>query len=408
MMLNEVRVGAMEERFAGKHILLGVSGSIATYKAVGLASTLTQQGATVDVIMTDSAIKMVQPLSFQAITHRQVLNDMWSMLAETEIGHVTLAKEADALLVAPATANTIAKLALGFADNYLTTTALALRGRLLVAPAMESGMWLNPVTRAHVASLRARGAWIIEPEVGHLASGASGVGRLASEPQILDALDRALSQGDLRGLRLVITAGGTREAIDPVRYISNHSSGHMGYALAEVAARRGATVTLISGPVALAPPAGVRFQAVESAREMEAAVLEAIREADGLLMAAAVADYRPAEIAERKIKKSEEDLAIRLVRNPDILLSVREAKQPGLVVVGWAAETDNLLTNARDKLERKGLNLIVANPVPQSFGGNLVQATLVTSAAHEPLPPLSKRHLADRILDELVKMMNDE
>ncbi|MGH2541848.1 MAG: bifunctional phosphopantothenoylcysteine decarboxylase/phosphopantothenate--cysteine ligase CoaBC, partial [Ardenticatenaceae bacterium] len=263
--------------FDGKHILLGVTGSIATYKAVALASRLTQDGAVVDVIMTEAATKMVQPLSFQAITHRPVLTDMWSLLAETEIGHVTLAKEVDALLVAPATANTIAKLALGFADNFLTTTVLALRGALVIAPAMESGMWEHPATQEHVATLRARGAWIVEPESGHLASGARGVGRLAGEGPILAMLEQALGPDDLRGARIVITAGGTREAIDPVRYISNHSSGRMGYALAEAAARRGATVTLISA-ASLEPPFAVILERVESTNDMEAAVLAAIRE----------------------------------------------------------------------------------------------------------------------------------
>lgn len=395
-------------RFAHKHILLGVSGSIATYKAVGLASRLTQGGATVDVIMTEAATRMVQPLSFQAMTHRQTLTDMWSLLAETEIGHVTLAKRADALLVAPATANTITKLALGFADSYLTTTALALRGALVIAPAMESGMWEHPATRAHIATLRERGSWIVEPEAGYLASGASGVGRLASEERILATLEQALGPNDLRGLRVVVTAGGTREAIDPVRYISNHSSGKMGYALAEAAALRGATVTLVSGPVALEPPIGVTLQAVASAQEMEAAVLAAIQDADVLLMAAAVADYRPAEVAAQKIKKTDSDLTIPLTRNPDILMAVKEAQQAGLVVIGWAAETQNLLVNAGDKLRRKGAHMIVANPVPQTFGGDLVQATLVRPEGYEELPPLSKRELADRILDEVKTIRTDD
>jgi phosphopantothenoylcysteine decarboxylase/phosphopantothenate--cysteine ligase len=388
-------------RFANKHILLGVTGSIATYKAVALASRLTQAGATVDVMMTEAATKMVQPLSFQAITHRPVLTDMWSLLAETEIGHVTLAKEADALLVAPTTANTIAKLALGFADNYLTTTALALRGALVIAPAMESGMWEHPATLAHMAVLRGRGAWVVQPDAGYLASGATGVGRLAPEEHILATLEQALGPNDLLGLHIVVTAGGTREAIDPVRYISNHSSGKMGYALAEVAARRGANVTLISGPVALERPFGVKVQQIESASEMEATVLQTIQGADALLMAAAVADYRPAQVAEQKIKKNDSDLSIELTRNPDILMSIAGAKPSGLVTIGWAAETQELLSNARDKLMRKQLDMIVANPVPQTFGGDLVQATLVRHEGHEELPPLSKRELANRILDEV-------
>lgn len=392
-------------RFADKHILLGVTGSIATYKAVALASRLTQAGATVDVIMTAGATKMVQPLSFQAITHRQVLSDMWSLVAETEIGHVTLAKEADALLVAPATANTIAKLALGLADNYLTTTALALAGALVLAPAMETNMWQHPATQGHIQTLRSRGAWIVEPEAGYLASGAKGQGRLASENRIIATLEAALGPNDLKGYSVVVTAGGTREPIDPVRYISNYSSGRMGYAVAEAAARRGAKVTLISAPVALMPPVGVDVIPVESAQEMQKAVLEAISGADVLLMAAAVADYRPAEAAEHKIKKTATDMAVPLVRNPDILLSVKEAKKSSLVVVGWAAETNNLLTYARDKLERKGLDLIVANPVPQTFGSDRIQATLLhRDGRSDELAPLSKVVLANRILDEVQRI----
>ena len=256
-----------------KHLLLGVSGSISTYKAVALASRLTQLGATVDVLMTEAATKMVAPLSFQAITHRQVLTDMWTQGAEVEIGHVTLAKTADAMIVAPATANTIAKLALGFADNYLTTTALALRSPLIIAPAMETGMWFHPATQGHIKTLVERGAWIVPPEEGYLASGALGTGRLASEAKILAILEQALGPNDMKGLRVLVSAGGTREAIDPVRYISNHSSGKMGYAVAEAAARRGADVTLVSGPVSLEAPVGVTLLKVESAQEMMDAVL---------------------------------------------------------------------------------------------------------------------------------------
>ncbi|MDQ4078704.1 MAG: bifunctional phosphopantothenoylcysteine decarboxylase/phosphopantothenate--cysteine ligase CoaBC, partial [Chloroflexota bacterium] len=272
---------------------------------------------------------------------------------------------------------------------------------LVIAPAMESGMWENVATQGHIAALRERGTWIVEPESGYLASGASGVGRLASETQILATLGQAVGPNDLRGLRIVVTAGGTREAIDPVRYISNHSSGRMGYAVAEAAGQRGATVTLISAPVSIDPPVGVRVQQVESAREMERAVLDTLPEADALLMAAAVADYRPAEVAEQKIKKQEEALSIHLTRNPDILLSLKAVKHPSLVVVGWAAETTNLLDYGRDKLRRKKLDLLVANPVPQTFGGDLVQATLIYPEGHEELEAMSKQALAERVLDEV-------
>jgi len=393
-------------RFSNKHILLGVSGSIATYKAVALASRLKQAGARVDVIMTEAAMKMVLPLSFQSITHRQVLSNMWSASAETDIGHVTLAKEADALLVAPATANTIAKLALGLADNYLTTTALALRGELVIAPAMETYMWEHPATQGHLATLRSRGAWLVEPEAGYLASGASGKGRLASEARILATLEQALGPNDLQGLQVVVTAGGTREPIDPVRYISNYSSGRMGYAVAEAAARRGASVTLISGVTALQPPIGVKVHYIGSARDLEAAVLAAMPSADVLLMAAAVADYRPAQAASHKIKKSKQDeMSLPLVRNRDFLLSAREAARADLILVGWAAETNNLLGYARDKLKRKKMDLIVANPVPQTFGSDLVQATFIDrDGQQEALEVLPKRVLADRILHEVKRL----
>ncbi len=380
--------------FANHHILLGVSGSISTYKAVGIASRLVQAGATVDVLMTDAAMKMVTPLSFQAITHRQVLTDMWTQGAEIEIGHVTLAKVADAMLVAPATANTLAKLALGFADNYLTTTALALRGAMVVAPAMETGMWFNPATQGHITALTERGVWVVPPEEGYLASGAVGTGRLAAEEKILATLEQALGPNDYKGVRVLVTAGGTREAIDPVRYISNHSSGKMGYAVAEAAARRGARVTLVSAPVALTPPVGVTMVHVSSAEQMLNAVLEALPTTDVLLKAAAVADYRPTDPATHKIKKTDDELTIPLVRNPDILLAVKEHRHEGLTVVGWAAETNDLVAYAGDKLKRKGLDMIVANPVPQSFAGDAVQATLIRrDGTLDALEPLAKGEL---------------
>ncbi|MDQ7028651.1 MAG: bifunctional phosphopantothenoylcysteine decarboxylase/phosphopantothenate--cysteine ligase CoaBC [Ardenticatenia bacterium] len=288
---------AIALRLTDAHIVLGVTGSIATYKAVGLASALVQAGATVDVIMTEAATRMVQPLSFQAITHRPVHVDMFAPWAETDIGHVTLGRQADLLLVAPATANTLAKLALGLADNLLTTTALAARCPVVVAPAMETAMWHHEATQKHVTTLRHRGVTIIEPEAGHLASGAQGVGRLADEKRILATAARLLTPQDLANRHVVVTAGGTREPIDPVRFVSNASSGRMGYALAEAAAQRGARVTLISSVTGLSTPFGVERVPVESAREMHAAVLQAVQEADVLLMAAAVADYRPANVA---------------------------------------------------------------------------------------------------------------
>lgn len=386
--------------YRDKRIVLGVTGSIATYKAVALASTLVQAGAVVDVIMTEAATEMVRPLSFQAITHRQVQTDMFSLLAETEIGHVTLGREADVIVIAPATANTIAKLALGLADNVLGTTVLAARCPIVVAPAMESTMWTNPITQQHVTTLRERGMTFVMPESGHLASGASGVGRLARQKQLLATVTRILTTQDLVGRTVVVTAGGTREPIDPVRYISNASSGRMGYAVAQAAATRGATVTLITATRHLPLPAGVTEVAVTTAREMRDAVLDAITHADALLMAAAVADYRPEETASQKRKKGDDEWTLRLVRNPDILMDVKQAKHEDLVIVGWAAETENLVPNAEEKLKRKALDLIIANPVPQTFGSDRVQATLISrEGVVEELDPLSKMALANRILD---------
>lgn len=386
--------------FQNKHLVLGVTGSIATYKAVALASTLVQAGATVDVIMTESATEMVRPLSFQAITHRKVQTDMFSLTAETEIGHVTLGKAADLILIAPATANTIAKLALGLSDNFLTTTVLAATCPIVIAPAMESNMWNHTATQEHVATLRRRDVTFVGPESGHLASGAAGIGRLAAPERILAAVARALTPQDFAGRHVVVTAGGTREPIDPVRYVTNASSGRMGYAVAEAAAQRGATVTLITAAPHLSAPPDVTEVAVTTAREMRDAVLDAVQDADVLLMAAAVADYRPAETAAQKRKKGDETWTLELVQNPDILSDVRAADVPGLVVVGWAAETNDLIENARSKLQRKQLDLIVANPVPQTFGSDRVQATLLTrDGTVQPLEPLTKTALAHRILD---------
>ena len=397
-----------------KHIVLGVTGSIAAYKAVGLASRLVQAGATVDVIMTEAATELVQPLSFQAITHRPVVTEMFAPLAETEIGHVSLAQRADLLVIAPATANTIAKLAAGLADNMLTATALATRAPIIVAPAMESAMYENPATQENLARLRERGVTVVRPGYGRLASGAVGVGRLAEIEEILGTIRLVLGrEGDLADRRVVVTAGGTREPLDPVRFIGNRSSGKMGYALAEAARDRGAAVTLIAGPTALATPVGVEFVPVTTAREMRDAVLSALPPADVLIMAAAVADFRPAEALEQKIKKAEGERTLRLARTPDILAEVarwRESEPRGsrLVVVGFAAETENLVENARAKLVAKRLDLIVANPVPASFGVDQSQVILMDREGRvTELPLLPKEEIAERVLDRVVGFMED-
>lgn len=396
-----------------KTILLGVTGSIAAFKAAGLASQLTQLGAHVDVVMTREATQFVTPLTFESLTHRRVVTDVMALLPDSEIAHVALARRADLFVVAPATAHTIAKLAHGLADDAVSATALDTRAPLVIAPAMETGMWENAVTQDNVARLAARGAVIVEPAVGRLASGATGKGRLADVDDIVDTLRAVLGRGgDLAQRKIVVTAGGTQEPIDPVRVIANYSSGKMGFALAECARDRGARVTLIAGASTqvlgrtathLRVPRGIEFVSAPSACAMRDAVLGALADADALVMAAAVADFRPAHAAEQKIKKGEtQTLLLELVRNPDILADVAawRGEDRRLIVVGFAAETQDLIANARAKLESKNLDLIVANPVPQSFGSDVEQATLIErGGAVTELPPMAKEELAERILD---------
>jgi phosphopantothenoylcysteine decarboxylase/phosphopantothenate--cysteine ligase len=394
---------------AGARVVLGVTGSIAAYKAVALASALTQEGAVVDVILTREATELVRPLAFQAITHRPAHTDMFHLLAETEIGHVTLGHVADVVVVAPATAHTLARLALGLGDDLLTTTVLATRAPLVLAPAMETNMLLHPATQGHLQTLRERGAVIVEPGYGYLASGRVGPGRLAEPEAILDAIRLVLARrGDLAGWRVVVTAGGTQEPIDPVRVIANRSSGKMGYALATAARDRGAHVTLISAPTALRVPGGVQLVRVQTAAEMCDAVLAAIAEADALVMAAAVADYQVAARHPTKIKKDARGLVLTLVPTPDILEAVAARRPARLLTVGFAAESENLLANAREKLQRKRLDLIVANDVTQEgsgFGTDTNQVTLLDRwGAEEALPLLPKLEVAHRIWDHVLAL----
>jgi len=389
----------------GKRILLGVTGGIAAYKAVTVASRLTQAGAQVDVLMTEAAQKFVAPLSFSALTGRPVTTDLWS-LGHGQIMHVALAREADLFLVAPATANTIAKLALGLADDPLSATALASRGPLLLAPAMETGMWLNPVTQEHVRALVQRGAFVVGPMEGRLASGAVGMGRMAEPPQIIEMARRVLGRnGPLAGVHVVITVGGTQEPLDPVRFISNRSTGKMGIALATSARDFGAEVTIIHSPLQVTVPFGVASVPVRTAAEMRDATVDLLPRTDVLIGAAAVADYRPATVADQKIKKKSGSLEIELVRNPDILGEIGAQRQHTgrpAVMVGFAAETEDLLANAKAKLESKKLDLILVNDVsaPHSgFGTETNQVTLLDKWGDVlPWPLLSKDEVADRLM----------
>ncbi|HHH41157.1 MAG TPA: bifunctional phosphopantothenoylcysteine decarboxylase/phosphopantothenate--cysteine ligase CoaBC, partial [Chloroflexi bacterium] len=388
-----------------KRILLGVTGGIAAYKVCTLASWLTQAGAQVDVVMTEAATRFVAPLTFQALTGRPVYTDLWGAPTEglpTHIAHVGLAHAADLLVIAPATANTLAKLAHGVADNLLTTLALAATCPVLVAPAMDAGMWTHPATQANVELLRARGVHFAGPARGRMASGLVGEGRMVEPEELLGHVRWVLGRaGPLAGRRVVVTAGPTREPLDPVRFLSNPSSGRQGFALAQAALDRGAAVTLITGPTPLPTPVGAERVAVTTARQMRDAVLAAIEGADVLLMAAAVADYRPAETAPHKIKKGEEELALRLIRTPDVLAEVaaRRAKTGfPRVVVGFAAESHDLIENARAKLEAKRLDLIVANDITAADAGfgaetNRV-AILDREGGVEELPLMSKPAVA--------------
>jgi len=408
-MTMDTRVPLLE----GKHVVMGVSGGIAAFKSADLASRLVQAGALVDVVMTAAATEFVRPLTFQALTQRPVALDMFSLLQETDIGHVSLGKRADLMIIAPATANTIAKLACGLADNMLTTTALACRSPLLLAPAMESGMWGNPVTRANMEILLGRGFFTVGPESGRLASGAHGYGRMSEPAVVMDAARWVLGRsGGLAGTAVIVTAGGTREAFDPVRFVGNRSSGKMGFALAVAARDRGAAVTLIHGPSALELPYGVTGVAVESCADMERAVLEAIGGADALVMAAAVADYRPEAAAPQKIKKRDGRLVLNLVRTPDILSAVAEQRSSGgrlQAVIGFAAETRDVLDNAREKLARKKLDLIVANDVSAADSGFEVDtnrvALLDAAGGVQSLPLMPKPAVAEQIIERLVALL---
>lgn len=402
-----------------KHIILAVTGSIAVYKAVDLASKLTQAGALVDVVMTAAAQRFVTPLTFQAVTGRPVYTDLWNSDASgglaTHIAHVGLGEQADLMAVIPATANTIARLAQGMADDLLAVTALAARCPLLLAPAMDGGMYEHLATQRNLEILQERGIYLVEPEEGRFASGLIGKGRLPETADLIGHIRLALAQnGALKGKQVVITAGGTREALDPVRYISNHSSGKQGYALAQAALDAGASVTLIS-TVHLPTPTGAHLIPVDTAQEMQESVLAASKEASVLIMAAAIADFRPTTRSGQKIKKKEDGSAptIELTRNPDILVSVKEQRQKTQhpkVVVGFAAESQHLIEHAQGKLERKGLDLIVANDITATDAGFASDYNRVVildrEGGQEEIERASKTHISERIIERVVENLS--
>jgi phosphopantothenoylcysteine decarboxylase/phosphopantothenate--cysteine ligase len=391
----------------GQELILGVTGSIAAYKAVYLLRELTRRGARVTVCLTEHAAAFVAPLSFRTLSGRPVLSTLFDPQSDAAVEHVELAERAAAILVAPATANLIAKAAHGVADDALTTILLAARGPVVMAPAMDGGMWDHPAVAANVALLRERGVTVIEPESGPLASGLSGKGRLPEIDAIVAALERALAPArDLAGDRLVVTAGPTREPIDPVRYISNRSSGKMGYRLAAAALRRGAAVTLVSGPTNLPPPGGAVFVPVETAEEMREAVLQHSERATLVVKAAAVADYRVRAPAAAKIK-GKRDLTLDLVPNPDILKEVAAART-GAFIVGFAAETHDVVANAQAKLESKGVDLLVVNDVSQAgigFDAEDNEVLLLDRwGGRRALPRMPKSEVADAILSHVLAL----
>ncbi len=389
-----------------KTVVLGITGGIAAYKAADLASKLTQAGARVEVIMTESATKLVSPLTFRSLTGRLVVTSMWELASEFSIEHIALAEAADVVVIAPATANIIAKLAAGIADDMLSTTVLATTAPVIVTPAMNVNMFQNSITQDNLAKLKARGFTIVGPEYGRLASGKMGLGRLAEVEKIIGTIKQVLGRsGDLAGKHIVVTAGGTQEAIDPVRYVGNRSSGKMGYAVAEAARDRGAKVTLITAPTSLPDPAGIEVNHIENAVQMKEAVAKATAQADALIMAAAVADYQPKSIAKGKIKKeAAAGLTLELVRTPDILSEVKG----NFLKIGFAAESEDLIENARQKLEKKQLDLIAANDITAAdsgFGVDTNRVTLISREGKtEDLPLMSKREVADRILDKVVEL----
>ncbi len=386
----------------GKKIVLGVCGSIAAYKVAQLARDLTLAGAQVDVIMTEAATRFVGAATFQALTGRPVLGDMWALPENGAVGHVALGARADVVVVAPATANRIARIAAGMSDDLLTTTILATRAPVLLAPAMNPQMYASPATVANVATLRGRGYTVLEPDEGRMAEHVVGKGRMP-EPHTLEGAIRALlgRSGPLGGYHVVITAGGTHEPIDPVRYIGNRSSGQMGYALAARARDLGARVTLISGPTAITPPVAVTLVRVETALEMQSALADAVADADMLIMNAAVADFRPIEAAEQKIKKrGDAGLTLHLVPNPDLVAGLADRRE--FFKVGFAAETNDLLANAQGKLERKGLDMIVANDAVLSIGQPEIALTLIDRGGVASLPQQPKATAAAALLDQIV------
>ncbi len=394
--------------FSGKTVVLGVTGGIAAYKACDLVSRLRKKNITVHVIMTRHACEFVQPLTLEVLSGARVVCDQFDRDFPWEVEHIALAKAADIFAVVPATANILAKAAHGLADDMLSTTLLATRAPCLFAPAMNTAMYENPATQENIATLKGRGAQFVEPASGHLACGDTGRGKLADVAVIEEAILSALTPKDLLGRTVTVTAGPTREAMDPVRFLSNHSTGKMGYAIAQCARRRGAQVNLISGPVSLAAPEGVHMIPVVSACDMREAVLSVLPESDLMIKAAAVGDYRPSNYQDDKIKKKQDDMHISLTRNPDILAEIGTLRRPDQVICGFSMETRDLLENSAKKLNAKNCDVIVANNLKTDGAGFAGDTNVVTllyrDGRVEPLELMDKTEVADVLLDRLAAL----
>lgn len=394
--------------FSGKTVVLGVTGGIAAYKACDLVSRLHKKGINIRIIMTEHACEFVQPLTLEVLSGNRVVTDMFNRDFPWEVEHISLAKAADVFAVVPATANILGKYAHGIADDMLSTTLLATRAPVLFAPAMNTNMYEHPAVQENIAILKQRGCLFVEPTSGHLACGDTGNGKLADVETIEQAILDALTEKDMEGMHVTVTAGPTREAMDPVRFLSNHSTGKMGYAIARSAKMRGAQVTLITGPVSLAPLDGVHMVPITSAYEMREAVMEALPQSDLVIKAAAVGDYRPAQFQDDKIKKHDEDMSISLVRNPDILAEIGENRRDDQVICGFSMETRDLLENSAEKLKKKNCDVIVANNLKVKGAGFAGDTNVVTllyrDGTVEPLELMEKDSVADILLERLVAL----
>ena len=398
----------MSGTLEGKQIVLCVTGGIAAYKAADLTSRLRKLGAQVYIIMTESATHFITPLTLEVLSEHRVVTDMFDRTFTWEVEHISLAKRADVFVIAPATANIIGKAAHGIADDMVSTTLMATKAPMVIAPAMNTNMYENPVVQANIAALKQKGVRFVEPASGRLACGDTGKGKLADPAEIVQAIEAAATPQDLSGLSVLVTAGPTREAMDPVRFISNHSTGKMGYAIAHRAQMRGAKVTLVSGPVSLDAPAGVAVVPVTSALQMRDAVLSRLPEQDWVIKAAAVGDYRPEVQAENKLKKKADEMSVALVKNPDILREIGEKKQKSQTVCGFSMETQNLLENSRAKLEAKNCDMLVANNLKTAGAGfahdTNVATLLYRDGTAEALNLMQKESLADIVLDRMLAL----